>query len=54
METTMALSRGGKDRLAATSGSVFEGKLATRPALPPAADAIGVKVEAGSGFDIGK
>jgi len=45
MDTIRALSRGGKDRLAATSGIVLEGKLAVGPALPPTADAIGVKVE---------
>src|SRR4051795_1882871 len=41
MDTIRALSRGGKDRLAATSGIVLEGKLAVGPALPPTADAIG-------------
>src|SRR4051812_17620285 len=54
MEAIIALSRGGKDRLAASSGSVFEGKVALGPALPPTADAIGVKVESSSGLDIGK
>jgi hypothetical protein len=54
MDTIRALSRGGKDRLAATSGIVLEGKLAVGPALPPTADAIGVKVELNGGFDIGK
>jgi hypothetical protein len=53
MEVTRALSRGGKDRLAASSGSIFEGKLAFSPALPPTADAIGVEVESGSDFDVG-
>src|SRR4051794_3681136 len=54
MEATMALSRGGKDGLAASSGSAFKGELTQGPALPPAADTIGVKVESGSGLDIGK
>jgi hypothetical protein len=54
METMMALSRGGKHRFAAPSRSVFEGKLAVGPALPPAADAIGMEVEAGGHFDVGK
>src|SRR4051794_27011289 len=54
MEAIIALSRGGKDRLAASSRSVFEGKLVLGPALPPTADAIGVKVKSGGDFDIGK
>jgi hypothetical protein len=54
MDARMALSRGGKDGLAASSGSVFEGKLALGPALPPAADAVRVKVEPASDFDVGK
>src|SRR5437764_3156220 len=54
MEAIIALSRGGKDGLAASSGSVLESKVALSPALPPTADAIGVKVESGSDFDIGK
>jgi hypothetical protein len=54
METIIALSRGGKDRFAASSSSVFEGKLAVGPALPPTADAIGVNVEPGGDLDIGK
>src|SRR5215211_1880830 len=53
MEATTALSRGGKDGLSASSGGIFEGKIALRPALPPAADAVGVEVEAGGGFDVG-
>jgi len=53
IEATTALSRGGKEGLAASSRSIFEGKLALSPALPPTADAIGMKVESGSDFDIG-
>src|SRR5947208_8256892 len=53
MDTTIALSRGGKDGLAAASRSVFEGKLPLGPALPPTADAIRVKVEPAGDFDIG-
>src|SRR3954466_12388054 len=53
-ETTIALSRGGKDRLAAPPGIILEGKLALGPALPPAADAVRVKVEPGSDLDVGK
>jgi hypothetical protein len=53
MDTRTALSRGGKDRLAATSGIVLKGQLTTSPALPPTANAIGVKVELSSGFDVG-
>jgi hypothetical protein len=54
MEATMALSRGGKDGLAASSWGVLEGKMALGPALPPTANAIGVQVALGSDFDIGK
>jgi hypothetical protein len=54
MEAIIALSRGGKGRLAASSRRVFEGKLAVGPALPPTADAIGVKVESDGGLGIGK
>jgi hypothetical protein len=54
MDAMMALSRGGKDRLAATSGSVLEGKLPTGPAFPPEADRVGVQVEASSGCHVGK
>src|ERR1700722_11208394 len=54
MDTIMALSRGGKDRLAATSRVVLQSQAALGPALPPTADAIGVKVELRSSFDIGK
>jgi hypothetical protein len=54
METTTALSRGGKDRLAARSRIVLEGKLTSRPALPPKPDGVGMKVDPGSGFHVGK
>src|SRR5271167_3607941 len=54
MDTTIALSRGGKDGLAASSGIVFQGKLAFGPALSPKADGVGVKVEASTGRHVGK
>src|SRR3984957_14445069 len=54
MDTTIALSRGGKDGLATSSGSVFQGKLTFGPALPPKPDGVGVKVEASSGCRVGK
>src|SRR5260370_5484724 len=54
MEVIMARSRGGKDRLAASSRSVFEGKLACGPALPPAANAVGGGAQPSTDFDIGK
>src|ERR1700678_1096916 len=54
MDTTTALSRGGKDGLAASSCSVFQGKVTFGPALSPTADAVGVKVEPGSNSNIGK
>ena len=54
MDVTIALSRGGKDGLAAASGVVLEGKLACGPALPPKPDGVGVEVEASSGFHVGK
>src|SRR4051794_18493286 len=54
METTTALSRGGKDRLAATSRVVLEGKLPCSPAMPPKSDGVGMKVDASSGFHVGK
>src|SRR5258708_2760526 len=54
MEVIMALSRGGKDRLAASSRSVFESKLTCGPALPPTADAVGMEVEPSTDFDIGE
>src|SRR5277367_5754469 len=49
MEATMALSRGGKDRLAAASGLVLEGQLASGPALPPTADGTGVEIDQSGG-----
>src|SRR5271168_4144037 len=52
METTTALSRGGKDRLAATSRIVFQGKPAVGPPLSPTADAVWMQVEPSTGFDI--
>src|SRR3954453_1761510 len=54
METTMALSRGGKDRLAATSGIVLEAQLATGPTFSPQSDGVGVKIDRSSGLDLGK
>src|SRR5438067_1887257 len=54
MEAIIALSRGGKDGLAASSGSVFKGKIAFTPASPPEADGVRVKVEASSGRRVGK
>ena len=54
MEATTALSRGGKDRLAASAGIVLEGKLPSGPALPPAADGIGMKIETSSGRHVGE
>jgi hypothetical protein len=53
MEATMALSRGGKGGLAASPGGVFEGKIPSGPALPPAADAVGVEVQPGGEIDVG-
>src|SRR5215470_15375414 len=53
MEATMARSRGGKGGLAASSGCVVQGKIAQCPALPPAADAVGVQAEAGGGLGVG-
>jgi len=54
MDATMALSRGGKDGLAASPWSVLEGKVAFGPALSPKADGVGMKVEAGSGSRVRK
>jgi hypothetical protein len=54
METTIALSRGGKDRLAATSGIVLEVELATGPTFSPQADGVGVKIDHSSGLCVGK
>ena len=53
MDTTIALSRGGKDGLAASSGSVFKGKSAFGPALSPAADAVGMKSEPSPSLHVG-
>src|SRR5438270_8406418 len=53
MEATMALSRGGKGGLAASPGGVFESKIPSRPAPPPAADAVGVQVQPGGEIDVG-
>jgi len=50
----MALSRGGKDRLAAAAGIVLEGEPARGPALPPTADGIGMQVETSGGGRIGE
>src|SRR2546421_5613713 len=54
MEARIALSRGGKDRLAATPGVVLQGKLPPGPALPPQPDGVGVKVDPSSGLHVGK
>src|SRR2546423_930219 len=54
MDAIMALSRGGKDGLAASSGSVFQGIVAFGPALSPQADGVGVKVEGSRGRRIGQ
>jgi hypothetical protein len=54
MDTTTALSRGGKDGLAASSRSILEGKLALGPALPPEADGVRVKVKASGRGRVGK
>jgi hypothetical protein len=53
MEATMALSRGGKGRLAASPFGVLEGEVAAGPSLPPAANAVGVEVESSTGGDVG-
>src|SRR5262245_34695171 len=53
MEATTARSRGGKGGLAASPGCVGEGKSPFGPALPPAADAVGVEVEPGGEIDVG-
>jgi hypothetical protein len=52
-ETIRALSRGGKDRLAASPAGILQGKLASGPALPPTADAVGVKVKPSAGLRVG-
>ena len=52
--TTWIATSGGKDRLAAASRIVLEGKLASCPAFSPQADGVGVKVEASSGRRVGE
>src|SRR4051812_42986115 len=54
IEATTALSRGGKDRLTATAGIVVEGELTSGPALPPAADGIGMEIKTSSGSHVGE
>jgi len=54
MDVIMALSRGGKDGLAATPRIVLEGKLACGPALPPKADGVGMKVDPSRGLHVGE
>src|SRR5262249_49602209 len=54
METTMARSRGGKDRLAATSGVILEVELATGPTPSPQSNGVGVKIDHRSGLDVGE
>jgi len=54
METTMARSRGGKDRLAAPAGLVLEVELATGPTPSPQADGVGVEIDQRGGLDIGE
>src|SRR5260370_40652269 len=54
MDTTTALSRGGKDGLAASPRGIFKSKLPLGPALPPEADGVRVKVEAGGRGRVGK
>src|SRR3954447_8737151 len=54
IDATTALSRGGKDRLAAPARIVLEGELSSGPALPPTADGAGKKIEAGRGSHVGK
>src|SRR3954452_13114956 len=49
IEATTALSRGGRDRLAAPARIVLEGKLTSGPALPPTADGIGMKIKPNRG-----
>ena len=49
----MALSRGGKDRLAAPARLVLEGELTSGPALPPTADGTGMEIETSGGSHVG-
>ena len=50
----MALSRGGKDGLAASSRIILQGKLAFGPAFSPEADGVGMKAQSSSGCHVGK
>src|SRR5947209_5312524 len=54
MDTMTALSRGGKDGLAASPRGIFKSKLPLSPPLPPEADGVRVKVEAGGCGRVGK
>src|SRR4051794_5520884 len=54
MEVTSARSRGGKDRLAAASRVILEGKVTRSPALSPQSDGVGVEVKACCGLHVGK
>src|SRR5262249_52431500 len=54
MEPPMARARGGKDRLAATSGVILEGELATGPTSSPQSNGVGVKIDHRSGLDVGE
>src|SRR6187397_2089705 len=54
IEMMTALSRGGKDGLAATSRIVLESETACGPALPPQPDGVGVQVDPRPGFRTGK
>src|SRR3954452_11249131 len=54
IDVTTALSRGGKDRLAAPAGIVLEGKVASGPALPPTADGTGMKIKTSRGSHVGE
>src|SRR3954462_5290901 len=54
IDATTALSRGGKDRLAAPTRIILEGKPTSGPALPPTADGAGMKVKASSGCHVGE
>src|SRR5262249_45226750 len=54
MEPPMARARGGKDRLAATSGVILEVELATGPTSSPQSGGVGVKIDHRSGLDVGE
>jgi hypothetical protein len=45
---------GGKGRLATAAELVFQAELPCRPALPPAADGVGVQSDAGAGGAVGQ